>query len=126
MKSEMRITKHVGGDGLKSLPTVGNDGMNRPLCRALSGTLMPVLLSILLIVNMSGVAGAQQAQAATGALRGAVSAAGPDGQAYNIPAASLKCLRAARPRKGLPSWRRWRRAAGVRPRKSGSQRPLVP
>ncbi|MBV8857551.1 MAG: TonB-dependent receptor [Acidobacteria bacterium] len=64
--------------------------MNRHACRALSGMLVPVLLSLLLIVNTSGVAGAQQAQAATGKLRGAVSAAGPDGQAYNIPAASLK------------------------------------
>ncbi|MBV9925804.1 MAG: TonB-dependent receptor [Acidobacteria bacterium] len=70
MNSDVRITKRVGG--------------------VLSGTLMPVLLSILLIVNMGGVVGAQQAQAATGTLRGAVSYAGPDGQAYNIPAASLK------------------------------------
>jgi hypothetical protein len=51
---------------------------------------MPVLLSLLLLVNTSGVAGAQQAQAATGTLRVAVTSAAPDGQTYSIPAASLK------------------------------------
>ena len=96
MNSESRITKRVGGDGLKSLPTVGNDGMNRHAWRALSGTLMPVLLSLLLIVNTGGVAGTRQAQAATGTLGGAVSAAGPEGQAYNVPVASLKLTGTAR------------------------------
>ncbi len=90
MNYEVRITKRVGGGGLKSLPLNVNDRPARPAYRASSGTLMPVLLSVLLIVNMSGVAGAQQAQAATGTLRGAVSSSGPDGQSYNIPVASLK------------------------------------
>ena len=90
MNSEVRITKHAGNDGLKSLPLIVNNSMNRQASRAMSGRLMPVLLSLLLIVNMSGVAGAQEAQAAAGVLRGAVSTAGPDGQSYNIPGASLK------------------------------------
>jgi len=52
--------------------------------------LVSALLSVLLVVNLGGAAGAQEARAATGKLRGSVSAAGPDGQSYNIPGASLK------------------------------------
>jgi hypothetical protein len=44
----------------------------------------------------SGVGNAQEAQSETGNLRGAVATAGPDGQSYNIPGASLTLKRGMR------------------------------
>lgn len=100
MKTEMKVAKAVGNDGLKSLPLVLSDRLRRRVRRVSSGKLMPVLLSILLLANMVSVARAQVTQAATGTLRGdipatgtlrgAVTATAPDGQSYTIPAASLK------------------------------------
>jgi hypothetical protein len=49
-----------------------------------------VPISLLSILILSGVANAQPAPTATGTLRGAVAAAAPDGQSYNVPGASLK------------------------------------
>ena len=69
--------------------------MNMMITRTKRNMLMPVLLSLLLFVNLSGSAQAQAAHVATGILRGAVSTQGPDGQAYNLPAASLKLSGAA-------------------------------
>jgi Carboxypeptidase regulatory-like domain len=63
---------------------------NMMTTRTKRGALMPALLSLLLLVNLCGVARAQEARPATGTLRGAVTANAPDGQSYNIPAASLK------------------------------------
>jgi outer membrane receptor for ferrienterochelin and colicin len=64
--------------------------MNMMTTRTKRGALMPALLSLLLLVNLCGVAQAQEARPATGNLRGSVTAAAPDGQSYSIPAASLK------------------------------------
>jgi len=54
-----------------------------------------VVLSLLAIVIFSGVAKAQNAQSATGTVRGAVATAGPDGVSYNLPGASIKLKQAA-------------------------------
>jgi hypothetical protein len=64
--------------------------MNTMIIRTKRNALMSALLSLLLIMNLSGAARAQAPQAATGTLRGAISTTGPDGQSYNIPAASVK------------------------------------
>lgn len=63
---------------------------NMMATRKKRNTLVPVLLSILLIVNMSGIARAQEMRAAAGTLHGVVTTTGTDGQSYNIPGASLK------------------------------------
>jgi TonB-dependent Receptor Plug Domain/Carboxypeptidase regulatory-like domain/TonB dependent receptor len=52
-----------------------------------------VLLSVLAILVFSDIGNAQDVQSETGAVRGAVATTGPDGQSYNIPAASLKLKR---------------------------------
>lgn len=53
-----------------------------------------MLVSVLAILIFSGVGTAQDAQSEkTATVRGAVAIAGPDGQSYNIPAASLKLKR---------------------------------
>lgn len=49
-----------------------------------------VVLSLLAIVIFSSVANAQDAQSATGTVRGAVATAGPDGVSYNLPGANIK------------------------------------
>ena len=49
-----------------------------------------VLLSVLAIFIFSDVGKAHDALSETGTVRGAVATKGPDGQSYNIPAASLK------------------------------------
>src|ERR1041384_1132009 len=64
--------------------------MNIMITPAKRTALMSALLSLLLIMNLSSVARAQAPRAATGALQGAISTTGPDGQSYNIPAASVK------------------------------------
>jgi len=56
-------------------------------------TLPAVLLSVLAILIFSDAGNAQDVQSATGTVRGAVATKGPDGQSYNIPAASLKLKR---------------------------------
>ncbi|HEX3143052.1 MAG TPA: TonB-dependent receptor, partial [Pyrinomonadaceae bacterium] len=53
-------------------------------------TLVAVLMSLLSIVMFSGITSAQTTPAVSGALRGAVATAAPDGQSYNVPGASLK------------------------------------
>jgi len=55
--------------------------------------LAAILLSTLPILISSGVGNAQNPQGQTGTLRGAVMTIGPDGQSYNIPAASMKLKR---------------------------------
>ena len=52
-----------------------------------------VLVSVLAILIFSSPANAQDVQNETGTVRGAVATKGPDGQSYNIPAASLKLKR---------------------------------
>jgi hypothetical protein len=52
-----------------------------------------ILVSTLAILIFSDVGNAQNALNLTGTLRGAVTTTGPDGQSYNIPAASLKLKR---------------------------------
>ena len=54
-----------------------------------------ILVSLLAMLIFNGVGNAQDAQGDTGNLRGAVATAGPDGQLYNIPGASLKLKRGA-------------------------------
>lgn len=49
-----------------------------------------MLLSLLLLANTSSAAQAQVTATATGTLRGTVTTTAPEGQSYNIPAASLK------------------------------------
>ena len=49
-----------------------------------------VVSSLLAIVIFSGVATAQDAQSATGRVRGAIATAGPDGLSYNLPGANIK------------------------------------
>ena len=49
-----------------------------------------VLLSVLAILIFSDVGNAQDVQSATGTVRGAVATKAPDGQPYDLPAASLK------------------------------------
>src|SRR5678815_2304943 len=55
--------------------------------------LAAILVSALATLISSNVGNAQNAQSQTGTLRGAVTTTGPDGQSYNIPAASLKLKR---------------------------------
>ena len=64
--------------------------MNTMITPTKRNALKSALLSLLLIVNLSGAARVQATQAATGTLRGAISTTAPDGQSYNIPAASVK------------------------------------
>jgi hypothetical protein len=52
--------------------------------------LIAVLISLLSIIILSCIANAQPAPTATGTLRGAVAAAAPNGQSYNVAGASLK------------------------------------
>jgi hypothetical protein len=52
-----------------------------------------VLLLVLAILTFSGVGTAKGVDSETGTVRGAVATKGPDGQSYNIPAASLKIKR---------------------------------
>jgi hypothetical protein len=52
-----------------------------------------ILVSVLAILIFGSLANAQDVQSETGTLRGAVATKGPDGQSYNIPAASLKLKR---------------------------------
>jgi hypothetical protein len=52
-----------------------------------------ILVSTLAILIFSDIGNAQNALNLTGTLRGAVTTTGPDGQSYNIPAASLKLKR---------------------------------
>jgi len=49
-----------------------------------------MLVSVLAILIFSRLANAQNVQSETGTVRGAVCTSAPDGQSYNIPAASLK------------------------------------
>jgi hypothetical protein len=58
--------------------------------RTQHNAIMSVLLSLLLVVLTSSAAQAQATATATGTLRGTVTTTAPDGQSYNIPAASLK------------------------------------
>jgi hypothetical protein len=90
MKSEAKVAKAVGDDGLKDMALILDGRPRRPVHRALSGALTQMLLSLLLLVNTGGVARAREARTATGTLRGSVTATAPDGQTYGIPAASLK------------------------------------
>lgn len=53
-------------------------------------TLLSALLPLLSIAIFGGIAKAQPASTPTGALRGVVAMAAPDGQSYNIPGATLK------------------------------------
>ena len=55
-------------------------------------SLLRVLLPLLAII-FAGIASAQEARNEMGTLRGVVATAAPDGQSYNIPAASLKLKR---------------------------------
>ena len=55
--------------------------------------ILPAILVSTLAILISGVGNAQNALNLTGTLRGAVTTIGPDGQSYNIPAASLKLKR---------------------------------
>src|SRR6185503_15353015 len=52
-----------------------------------------ILVSVLAVFTFGNVGNAQDAQSETGAIRGAVATKAPDGQSYNIPAASLKLKR---------------------------------
>ena len=52
-----------------------------------------MLVSVLAVLIFSDVGNAQDAQSETGTVRGAVATTAPDGQSYNIPAASLKLKR---------------------------------
>jgi hypothetical protein len=78
--------------GRRVLATEKEEGamMNKLTNRIKRNALMAALLSLLLLVNMGGIARAQEARAATAKLGGAVTATAPDGQNYSIPAASLK------------------------------------
>ena len=49
-----------------------------------------ILISVLAVLILGHVGNAQNVQTETGTVRGAVVTAGPDGQSYNIPGASLK------------------------------------
>ncbi|MGA9996573.1 MAG: TonB-dependent receptor [Pyrinomonadaceae bacterium] len=63
--------------------------------------IMSMLLSLLLFANTSSAAQAQATATATGTLRGTVTTTAPDGQSYNIPAASLKLSSTAQDAKVL-------------------------
>jgi len=52
-----------------------------------------ILVSVLAVFTFGNVGNAQDAQSETGTIRGAVATKAPDGQSYNIPAASLKLKR---------------------------------
>lgn len=52
-----------------------------------------ILVSVLVILIFGNVGNAQDAQSGTGTVRGAVVTTAPDGQSYNIPAATLKLKR---------------------------------
>ena len=52
-----------------------------------------ILVSVLAVLMFGDVGNAQDAQSETGTLRGAVVTTAPDGQSYNIPAATLKLKR---------------------------------
>ena len=52
-----------------------------------------ILVSVLAVLIFGDVGNAQDAQTPTGTVRGAVVTTAPDGQSYNIPAASLKLKR---------------------------------
>ena len=56
-------------------------------------SLLRVLLPLLAIMIFAGVTSAQEARNEMGTLRGVVATVAPDGQSYNIPAASLKLKR---------------------------------
>jgi len=49
-----------------------------------------VLIALITTVILSGATNAQTVQPVSGTLRGVVTTAGPDGQSYNVPAATLK------------------------------------
>src|SRR5437660_19086 len=49
-----------------------------------------LLLGVLLAVALGGAPGTSSAQSAAATLQGAVTSAGPDGQPFNIPGASLR------------------------------------
>ena len=52
-----------------------------------------ILVSVLAVLMFGNVGNAQDAQSETGTVRGAVATTAPDGQSYNIPAATLKLRR---------------------------------
>jgi hypothetical protein len=71
--------------------TVGrNTSMTSPRTKYLYPAM---LVSVLAILIFNSLANAQDVQSETGTVRGAVAMKAPDGQSYNIPAASLKLKR---------------------------------
>src|SRR4026207_343521 len=56
-------------------------------------TLPAILVSVLVVLIFGNVGNAQDAKSETGSVRGAVVTIAPDGQSYNIPAATLKLKR---------------------------------
>ncbi|HEX6650704.1 MAG TPA: TonB-dependent receptor [Pyrinomonadaceae bacterium] len=63
-------------------------------CPRMQYILPAILLSVLVVLIFGNVGNAQDAKSETGTVRGAVLTIGPDGQSYNIPAATLKLKQA--------------------------------
>src|SRR6185503_15519407 len=70
-----------------SIALRGCGGTIRMMLRPRTQYMLVILLAILIF---SSVANAQDAQSATGTVRGAVATAGPDGVSYNLPGANIK------------------------------------